>query len=535
MSVCRLTLTSAALAIGLLPVSSNAQTLSWLDLIAPERLVEKALRYGVMGLRSVVGVSYGDLSTNLLSGQVTITDVRLWRLGETNPSIKCEAWIDRLNIAWTPFENNDHLRLKASASGVDIAATCLPSDLRPLLAAGGARNLAAQQIGFDIDYDIATAGALVRAHGALDNLAAFDLTADFSYLWIDGSRDIDNPEPLFHLSSAALGVENAGGWELISPLLPQAFTNPETAAPALADVLGSIIKEFNNQGETSFLTLNERAFIATATNSWGKFLQDPQRMVLETGIAPGTSVYLDFDKYERDPKRLFDDLDPRLVLIPARAKATLTAGFLTRALGSDSQSMSEGERLRAGIALTSGIGAPRDIPAGTRLLSELARSGNGAAALALSEVLETRQPEQAYGWSLRAGADGRRGATARLDRLETVLDMATVLRLQNEGAQGGDMTDEALASVSAIKAHALARLTGNGMARNYGMAVTWAILAAAAGDGQAAALLNDIDTRMRNAGPQAVEAWSHVEANASRRALDAWLTLDLPARFGNSR
>lgn len=540
MSALRRTLFSTALALTLAPAAVRAEPLSWWDVLSPDRVLENMLQYGIMALRTQLNLQYGDLSVNLLSARITMTDVQIWPLPEWDQSADCDIRIDRLRISQAPPDETNRIRLKASAYGISAPTFCLPPDVRPALLATGLKDLSLPFLSFDIDYDVASAGARIQAHAVADNLAAFDLTADFSYLWVDGREDPDEPIPVFELSSATVSLENTGLWTNVKPMVPAIFTNPDSATPAVQAVLTEILQEMNRdapgtqQDDPGTLSGTQKAFTESFAITWTAFLKNPQRLILETGFLPEDSVFLDFEAYEHDPRLAFEDLMPRLALVPARAKAALPTALVRLALGESAADISAQDRLRVGKALVSGVGAPRNIPAGTDLLVALAREGSGAAALALSEVLETRQPDIAYGWGLRAGAAGQTGATARLDRLESVLPLAQVLRIQNEVSKGAKHPLDALASVALIKGQARSRLTGKGMPRSYGIAVMWAMLAAATGDGEAADILDEIDTRVRHSGVDSAQVWAGIEAESSRLAMEIWLSRDLAEVFGTT-
>jgi TPR repeat protein len=542
MTAFRHALLGGALALTIAPVAAPAQSLSWRDILSPDRVVQSLLQYGLMALRTQIDLKYSDLTVNLLSGRATITDLRLWPRPEWDRNADCEIRIDRLKIARATPDHPGRLRFTASAFGVGAPAFCLPPDMRPALMAVGLQTLSVPYVGFDIDYDIASAAAQIQANFAIDQVAAFDMNAEFSYLWFNGRDDMEQPDPVFELSAATLSFENAGGWTRMRGMMPPPFTDPQTAANSVAAALSGMLQGMNRgnapdpqSADAATLTLAQTAFITSAATSWEKFVQQPRRLVLETGFAPEDSVYLDFAAYENDPKRVFNDLQPRFSLVPASARDTIPVELLRKALGENVANLGADDRLRVGTALVSGLGVPRNFSAGTALLVTLAREGDSRAALVLSEVLESRSPKNAYVWGMRAGAAGKNGATARLDRLETVLPMRAILQMQGEAAQGAVHPVEALASIAAIKAQARARLTGKGMSRNYGIALMWAMLAAATGDAEAADMLEEIDARLRQSDPEGIAAWEKVEAESSRLALNIWLSRDLPAAFGQSR
>ncbi|PCH74327.1 MAG: hypothetical protein COC12_03900 [Rhodobacteraceae bacterium] len=546
MPVARKSLFTACAALLITPVSAPAQSFTWWDVFTPDRLVENALQYGVLALRTQIDLTYADLTVNMLAGRATVTDVKLWPLPEWDQSGDCEILVDRLVLAQAPLDQSGRIRLKVSGFGISAPAICLPPDVRPALLATGSQSISVPFFGFDLDYHVASAGAQIQANFVVEKLVAVDLNADFSYFWFDGRDDMENPDPVFELSSASISVENNGGWEVAKAMLPPSFTNPDTATRAIGAILKDALLGMNREalsgaqggtqnGADIGLNASQTAFIASATRSWSSFLADPRRLVLETGYAPDETAYLDFPAYEEDPRLLFDDLAPQLSLAPASARAAIPVDLVRAALGDKAGDLSADDRLRVGTALVSGIGAPRNIPAGSALLAELARSGNSAAAAALAETLETRLPETAYVWALRAGAAGVDGATARLDRLESVLDMTVILQIQGEASQNAVHPVEALASIGAIKQQARARLTGKGQTRSYGIAAMWAMLAAATGDAESSDMLEEIDARVRSGDSASDAAWAKVEAASSGLAMKIWLSRDLPAAFGINR
>ncbi|MFT7595058.1 MAG: hypothetical protein ACI8R4_002384 [Paracoccaceae bacterium] len=540
MSTLRRTLCSTALVLTITPATAPAEPLTWGDVLSPDRVAQHILQYGIMALRTQLDLQYGDLSANLLSGRVTITDLQMLPLPEWDGNADCNIRVDRLTINQAPLDEPGRIRLKASVYGISAPAICLPPDVRPALQAAGIDEMSLPYLSFDVDYDVATSGARIQAHGVAEGLAAFDLTADFSYLWFDGRDDPDEPVPVFELSSGTISIENTGLWDKVKGMIPPPFTNPTSAIPMIQGVLTGALEDMNRDGagnqqdDPGTLSGAQVGFVDSFTTTWAAFLKSPQRLILETGFAPDENRFLDLEAYEADPRMAFEDLQPRFVLVPAQVKAALPADMLRLALGDDAASLGADDRLRIGQALVSGVGAPRNIAAGTKLLVGLARDGSGPAALALSDALETRQPDIAYGWSLRAGAAGQSGATARLDRLESVLSLTQVLKIQNEVSKGTKHPLEALANVAAIKRHARARLTGKGMARSYGIAVMWAMLAAATGDAEAADMLDEIDTRIRHSGAEDAQVWAAIEAESSRLAMEIWLSRDLPTAFGTA-
>ena len=243
-------------------------------------------------------------------------------------------------------------------------------------------------------------------------------------------------------------------------------------------------------------------------------------------------MYVDFIAYGDDPIFAFEDLQPRLSLAPAPARATLPAALVQQALGDDASSLDSDTLRDVGIALVTGIGAPRNITAGGAILTSLAQSGDGAAAMALATAFEHRNPQQSYLWALVAGGETFLGAAALLDRLETVLPFAEVLAIQAQVLGDVQHPIDALQSISALRDEAIGRLSGIGRQRSYSVAALWALMGAAAGDGESRDILAQIDERVSMADDAGRAAWAEIETAAADLAMQAWLGQDLPTRFG---
>ncbi|WP_226780984.1 hypothetical protein [Oceaniglobus trochenteri] len=528
-----------ASAIALLPFSAAAQDAPSLwDLLKPEYIVQRMVQSGIMALRTQVDLKYGEMSVDLAAGHLNLTDITLWPVFQWDAEGACSISFDRLTIRAAPLNRPDLIRLKVQAQGASAPEACFPAEARQAFAMAQIDSLRVPRLTVDLEYDIAQAEADIHAYTQLDGVAALDVTADFSYLWFDGSKDMENPEPVAYLRRAALTVENLGGYEAVKGMIPPPFTDPAQAPAILEGMIGGALASMNRDaapadatGDPSALNEAQTAFVASAKAVWPAFLQNPGRIVLETGAAPGDDIYLDILSYEDNPAQAFSDMRPRLALAPATARATLPVALIEQALAETPNDLSTDDRRRVGIALATGVGAPRNVPLGTRILTALAQDGDAVAAQELSAALELRQPSEAYRWALVAGAAGRSGAAARLDRLERVLPFAEVLALQDDVLGDVQHPLEALQRIASMRNEAMFRLSGIGRVRSYGVAALWATMGAAAGDGESLDILRQIDERVRRADPEGRAAWAEAEAAASDLAMQAWMGQNLPARF----
>lgn len=523
------------------PVAGQAQDApSFLDFLKPDILLQRFAQSGIMALRTQADIQYGDMVVDIVRGQVSISDVQVWPLPEWDENAECLIEADRIVLRSAAVDEPDMLRLKMQVSNVSVHPTCLPPEPRGMLAVGGIEDIFVPRATVDIEYDVPTAGAEVHLYALLDQFAAVDVTADFAYLWMDGRNDMENPDPVMFLHHAALTVENLGAWQALSGMVPPPFTDPGGAGDMVSAMLGNMLAEANRDAadpadttnaDPSALSDEQRAFIVSAGEAWTAFLQDPTKLVLETGFDPADSAYLSVLDYENEPKLVFSDLQPRFGRVTQQARSAVPVALLSSATGEGAATMTEEDRLAVGRALVTGLGAPRNIALGTDILTALAEAGNSAAALTLSEALETRAPEQAYVLALRAGAADEMGAAARLDRLETMLPFERVLALQAEVLGAANFQLGTLESIASVRQAASERLTGVGRSRSYQTAAMWAMIAAAAGDAEARGMLDDIDDIVRMSGAAAREAWVEQERIASNLATQVWIGQDLAARY----
>jgi hypothetical protein len=507
----------AATAVALLPAAAVSQASLW-DLFSPERIVTRLLQFGVTGLRTQVDMTYGGIDVDLPTGTVTLTDVRAWPRNDWDPDGTCQIDLDRLTIRTAAVDEVDVARIKVQVAGASAAASCLPPEAQGGVMMLGLERLALDRLTLDIDYRISSASLNAHLYARVDDLAAVSVLADFDYLAFEQKGEATEPVPVAYLNEARMVIEDLGLWGKVQGLVPPPLTDPAQAGAALAEMLAGAMPPAGAAGD---------AFVASAQEGWTAFLADPRRLVIETGFAPGSSVFLDAAKLgQGGPEAVFAALQPRVAVRPAAVQAMVPVALLQKA----PEAMTDDERLSVGVAVANGRGAPRDLAMARTLLAPLAEAGNGEAAAALARALEVRAPAEAYGHALLAAAAGAEASGALLDRLEAALPFATVLAEQAKKV--GDPDAGALESLVSIRAEAAARMTGLGQTRSYPTAALWAMLGAAAGDTESADILDDIDQRVRLAGPEAVAAWEPLEAEAATLARDAWIGFDLPATLG---
>jgi len=500
---------------------------SLLDYFSIDTIVQRFVQSGIMALRTQLDLKYSDISVDIRTGGITMTDLKAWPLPDWDEDGTCEISIDRINIRSGALDQPERIRLKAQLTGTAFPTSCLPEEPREVMAMAGVTKVNMPRMTIDIDYGIPGSDAVMRMYADVDGVAAVDVTADFAYIWVDGRDDIEEPLPVIFLKNAALTLENNGIWESLKGQLPPPFLG-DGSGVFLEGMLG---QEFINENDGETLTESQTAFLKSLATSWPAFQNAPERIVLETNLTG--DVFVDVEQMDGDLEYVFETLQPIVSLAPSSVNAMLPLDLLQKALASNKEAMSDDDLRRAGIALITGVGAPRNLEAGYNLLEPLIEKGDGPAATAIAKMLETRDPEESYRLSLLAGKAGETGATARLDRLERVISFERVLELQDDVTSREEASPDILASVATVRAAAAQYLSGRGAPRSYEAAALLAMIASAAGDPEAGDILGIIDERVRLAGPAAQEPWSRTEAKASGEATDVWIKLDLPARFGN--
>ncbi len=527
----RLLATSAALC-ALVPAAGLAQDrVSWWDVITIDRVVQSFLNSGIAMIRTQMDLQYGDLAVDLRRSRITMSEIKAYPLLDWDPDGDCVIAVGRIGLRATPIQAADRISFRGRVAGLKVPMACFPEDVRVGLEMAQLNGVNIPRLTFDVDYGMPKSDAMVRLYAEVTDLATVDASADFTYFWFDGRRNMENPKPVWFLDQATLAVENGGAWAALEPVLPPSLTG-ETAQEAAADMLTGLLTDLNRsawQTEDASLNPEQEAFRASAAAAWASFVADPDTLVLETAI--DGDVFLDFEAMESDPREAFAALGPVVSLTPARLEDALPSKLVGRALGEELSDLSDAQRLDVGRALITGTGAPRNIAAGMEILAPVADAGGGEAALLMAEALAATAPQEAYLWALKAGAAEQPGAVAMLDRLEDGLPFAQVLKVQADLSGNDNHPGAALESIAGIREQAVMRMTGDGLARSYGIAAMWAMLAKAAGDPEAADILQEIDELVALEGAEARAAWAETEAGYADLAMQVWVGQDLPGRY----
>ncbi|MCG6902946.1 MAG: hypothetical protein LJE68_09720, partial [Rhodobacter sp.] len=276
-------LLASALIAATLPGLAVAQDRpSLLDYFSLDVITQRIIQSGIMVLRTQLDLKYSDMSVDLRTGGITMTDVAAWPLPDWDEEGTCEIRVGRVNIRSAALDQPDRLRIKAQLLNSSFPASCLPREARMPLDMAGLTEVKLPRMTIDIDYGIPASDATMRIYADVTDLVVADMTAEFAYIWMDGRRDMENPDPVVFLKSATLALENRGVWAVLKPQMPPPFTG-EGAGLVVEGVIGkSLLEEI--RGDNPQLTDSMRAFVASVGEAWPAFLASPETLVLETGI-----------------------------------------------------------------------------------------------------------------------------------------------------------------------------------------------------------------------------------------------------------
>lgn len=503
---------AAALALAL-PVAARAQTAE--ALVDTFRNTVRA--YLILALRSAVEFTYESAEYDLVRG-VVLTGVTLRPHPEWQGEEICEIHIGRAAISGEL--RPDRIGQTLEIGEFLLPPACIPPDAEQFLAQiGYGEGITVEATVVELTYDLPTAAARVAMQGSVAGAFDVNLTADFGYLWFSGLFE-DRPEPVAHLRRVEASIENRGVWEKLEPMVAEAIGSVD-ALPAM--LRASLAEEMSMGGRQ--ITPDVEDFLDALETATSAFLRERSRLTLR--IAPEGGVWLNAYVFG-SAEALLTELRP-VIGTATHSELSMVAPDLVAAAVAGAPDVGHLDKLEVGRALMSGIGAPRDLAAGVRLLAPLAEAWDSPAAMALAEGLAAAgDPAAAYPWVLRAMAGSEPGAIGLADRLEAELPARTVLEAQ-AAALAAWSADPGLAArkgailaspdIAAIRRLANDARLGRGVPRSYEQAYLWASVAAAAGDRAAAILRDELDARARGAEGA---AWRAMVEAATAAALRVW-------------
>ena len=535
------------------------------------QLGDLAFRIGLVSLRSVVDLTYDDMTVSP-DGGVTLYGLTL-RLPDVvdGTERRCLVTVERADLRVVPAAILllAEPETRMSARDVTIGPACLPVQGRDLLRAMDLPSVTVSALDIDSRYEAGPGRVKLNLRAALRDIADIEATGRLNYVSLRevGRREIvldDNGEgysntprtnrseprpyrgPTAQLGPVDIAVADRGGLERLRPLLGTLGVTPEAAGQATEGFLGQI-------------GLTEQAPRAAAEVR--RFMSEGGRLIVS--LRPQGEVWID-EIANLPPPQIAAQLDPIIGAAPRRPQVSpaLLAAF-------DAAQPDAAQSLMIARALGTGEGAPRDVEAALTRLAPLYEAGN-VEAITLTVELLTADVERrvrragrganrtsaraAEAYAAALDLAGRGGSSAvPLDRMEAFLDAGTVRRLQDEatraylarinapgmgsdtgsdtGSGRGPQVDEMIArgDLQAMLDLARSLAEGRGVPRDYGAALTFALVAEAGGEIGADVLVERIERAM------AAPAWEPDLTKARTNASRLWFDRVAPVLARESR
>lgn len=496
------------------PAAANGPV-TWSELLAPDRLMQSLAQSVTLTIRSFLDVTYTALDVDIRRGAVTVRNIQAYPRIAATDFADCRVDIRRLEIIGAGLASPESIKLDLRADDLRMSNTCMMPPVSVKLAEAGLPTLRMPRAVLQLNYHVPSAKTQITGFAVADDLAELSFDVGLDYFWIDASSS--EPYPVIFLERAEITLRNLGIWKLINEAMPAEALNPEVA-PAILQL-----------GTAQFLVeagANEPfavAMSAQIAQAWSAFLLEPT--MLAAAFEPEIPVFVDLAVFEDRPGEMLSQLAPTISATPVTRTSPLSVDLLRSAL-SGSTNLSAEDRLKAGLQLATGIGAPRNIDAGIALLLPLAVMGDKAALEALAALRADAFKAEDYE-RMAVIAVGEPDVLALLDDLEARIGLAKTLTLQPDLETNPSF--DGIASARDLRSRALDHLEGSRVPRSFARAAYWAYLAAAAGDQIGQDILADIAGRKLT--EQDSDAWEAVDRVAAARALEDWIALDIPARL----
>lgn len=524
--LCATTLTAApARAIETDPVPGLA------ELLAPNRLATIVANMAIAGLRTEMEVQYDHMSTDVMRGTVSISGVTLRPQLYYDQAGQCAISIDRAVISSdfaAPFEAQSELTLDLIGGRATLA--CLEREAALMARSVGFNEIIIDQARAQMGYVYATGETALEMTLAVNGLATIDFSGAATILPRNDPFRY-SADPAFRVSHAVLSLKDSGGWAAFSTMLPANLRDPEAVRQMGTEFLMQTLSAPDFDGTPRTLSAVERNFVNALMEKVADFVAAPGEITIEANL-PAGGIVVEPEMYD-SVGTLISALALEARTAPRARSRIIDSATLAGLTNGD---LGDAQRVALAAALLDGTGVPRTPALVPELLAPVIASGGaeaGAAAALLSRAIENSDPAAAYAAALAAGASG--GGIAQLDRLEARMTTQAVVAAQALYAeQSGDLLGlDAIEGDDprALRAAALAHLTGAGAARSYAQAYYLVLLAEAGGDVGAPTLRSAIEARFAGRGADVAELWRDVATQAQARALNDWISADLASRY----
>ena len=540
------TLTAVAAALALTTASAQAQTSVGSDAPSPsaerpemggvlDQLTVGATQFGLAALRLFADVRYGDVEPLPGTGAVLVTDLTASIPVPYAPPRACTVTIGSFEgqqsaLAFlTGLLGQQSLRM----ADVSIPLACLPPPARTTLQVAGLTSLAVDELRLSTSYDLPTAEADISLGLSVRDVADLELRGrlDYAFVRLDfsdvgesddvGSAEEPEPEPVPAVEFGPIDVTltDRGLSQRAVPFLRIAGLTPEQvpgiAGNGVRSALGPLPLADDLERELSrFLTEGGRVSIA---------------------LRPDV-LWLD-ELENATPSEIVEAFNPS---VGNGTRPDLPDTALLAALASDE--LTDAQRLDAAAAFLSGAGLPRNPVRALELVEPLLEDDATAQALAAEAILaDGGSADRAYGLALRAGASGADvGSVIR--RAEALLEPGRIAEVQRialanwDGATAYEVAlDDAISAGDTLSILRAAKAYGSGelAVRSYEKALTYALLADAAGEVGARPLLDRIERQLtRDAATRT--AWGDTVSRARDAATSLWISGGLASALASA-
>lgn len=523
-TLARTTALTCALALPLAPLGAQdappEQPVTLWDQFSLENILTLVVQSFMPTLRLLADVRYDQIDVDPVRNRLSLVgvDIRPYLPYVTGDA--CAITADSIVLSGQPVDRQQGYGFHLSLDGAVVDFDCFPQDARPMIGLAGLENLRLDRATLLVNYDFSSGGAKLSFGADLDQLVAITGSADLDYISYRMDLESEEVMPAVHVNAVQLSVEDRGAYETGKRMAPPGMLEPDAAAQLVQGGLTQLFAEMNGF-EARELSSEQEAFVTQASALARAYVLEPGLVVVETA-APVTPVRLGEGDLE-DPKAIFSKLAPMIGTAPRAVVTGVSAADLKQAIDG---LLPKERNLEVGRALITGIGAPRNVTLGLRLLDPLAKEGNAEASGLMASAMADSAPETAYRLALHAASHGQAGSLSLLSDLEQGLNLGKMLDLQDAMLGGGGPVASDYASLGDIRRAARGHLMGTARIRSYRAAYYWASVGAAAGDAASVAMRDEIDTIMRLRGSEA--AWGEVITSLENGVLRDWVGRDLP-------
>ncbi|MEM9580302.1 MAG: hypothetical protein AAF891_06415 [Pseudomonadota bacterium] len=521
----RLTTTTALISALALPLHAQTETAPaetpvtiW-DTFSLDTLLTLLVQSFMPSLRVLADVRYSQIDVDAVRNRLALEGVDIRPFLPYAEADSCVVKADSLTLSGAPVDRQQGYALNLVLDGVIVDFDCLPPDVRPMVGMAGIENLRLDQAQIMANYDFATGGGDISLIADVDDLLSISASADLDYISYRMDLDSEEVMPAVYVNGVKLTLEDRGAYAIGKQMAPPDMLAPQAVAQMVQGGLMQMFSEMNGPASGA-PSAEQSAFAAQAAEVLSAFVQDPGTLVLEAH-AKGGPIRIGEGDFE-DPNAIFSKLAPTIGTTPAAISTGISAAELKQAI--DGLLPSE-RNLDVGRALLTGMGAPRNVTLGLRLLDPLAKDGNADATYLMAGAMADTQPDVAYRLALHAASNGVPGALSLMGDLEETLDLSQILDVQ-DAMLGGPVASD-YESLGQIRRAARSHVRGTTRIRSYRAAYYWASVGAAAGDAASAAIRDEIDTLMRLRGSDA--GWAEVRSSLENGVLRDWVGRDLPS------